>query len=71
MLSRSEPREERVIVTNKIFTMFLNFCKSEPQRSYTHGSYEKKKDQERRKRKTTFYQGTKGQDLSKVGIKYL
>ena len=43
MLSRSEPREEIEIATNKITTMFLNFGKSEPQRSYKHGSYEKKK----------------------------
>ena len=34
MLSRSEPREETEIATNKITTMFLNFGKSEPQRSY-------------------------------------
>ena len=43
MLSRSEPREEIEIATNKITTMFLYFGKSEPQRSYKHGSYKKKK----------------------------
>ena len=43
MLSRSEPREEIEIATNKITAMFLNFGKSEPQRSYKHGSYKKKK----------------------------
>ena len=43
MLSRSEPREEIEIATNRITTMFLYFGKSEPQRSYKHGSYKKKK----------------------------
>ena len=43
MISRSEPRKEIEIATNKITTMFLNFGKSEPQRSYKHGSYKKKK----------------------------
>ena len=43
MLSRSEPREEIEIATSKLTTMFLNFGKSEPQRSYKHGSYKKKK----------------------------
>ena len=43
MISRSEPRKEIEIATNKITTMFLNFDKSEPQRSYKHGSYQKKK----------------------------
>ena len=43
MLSRSEPREEIEIATNKITTMFLNFSKSEPQRSYKDGSYKKKR----------------------------
>jgi len=43
MLSRSEPREEIEIATNKITTMFLYFGRSEPQRSYKHGSYKKKK----------------------------
>ena len=43
MLSRSEPREEIEIATNKITTMFLYFSKSEPQRSYKHGSYKKKR----------------------------
>ena len=41
MLSRSEPQEEIEIATNKITTMFLYFGKSEPQRSYKHGSYKK------------------------------
>ena len=43
MISRSEPRKEIEIATNKITTMFLNFGKSEPQCSYKHGSYKKKK----------------------------
>ena len=43
MLSRSEPREEIEIATNRITTMFLNFSKSELQRSYKHGSCKKKK----------------------------
>ena len=43
MLSQSEPREEIEIATNKITTMFLNFGKSEPQRSYKHGFYKEKK----------------------------
>ena len=43
MLSQPEPQKEIEIATNKITTMFLNFCKSEPQRSYKHGSYKKKK----------------------------
>ena len=43
MIFRSEPRKEIEIATNKITTMFLNFGKSEPQRSYKHGSYKKKK----------------------------
>ena len=43
MISRSEPQKEIEIATNKITTMFLNFGKSEPQRSYKHGSYKKKK----------------------------
>ena len=43
MISRSEPRKEIEIATNKITTMFLNFDESEPQRSYKHGSYKKKK----------------------------
>ena len=43
MLSRSEPEGEIEIATNKITTMFLYFGKSEPQRSYKHGSYKKKK----------------------------
>ena len=43
MIFRSEPRKEIEIATNKITTMFLNFDKSEPQRSYKHGSYQKKK----------------------------
>jgi len=43
MLSRSEPQEEVEVATNKITTMFLYFGKSEPQRSYKHGSYKKKK----------------------------
>ena len=43
MLSRSEPQEEIEIATNKITTMFLYFGKSEPQRSYKHGSYKKKR----------------------------
>ena len=42
MIFRSEPRKEIEIATNKITTMFLNFGKSEPQRSYKHGSYKKK-----------------------------
>ena len=42
MLSRSEPQKEIEIATNKITTMFLYFSKSEPQRSYKHGSYKKK-----------------------------
>ena len=41
MIFRSEPRKE--IATNKITTMFLNFDESEPQRSYKHGSYKKKR----------------------------
>ena len=43
MLSRSEPREEIEIAANKIATMFLNFGNTEPERSYKHGSYKKKK----------------------------
>ena len=43
MLSRSEPRDEIEIATNRITTMFLYFGKSEPQRSYKHGSYKKKR----------------------------
>ena len=43
MLSRSEPWGEIEIATNRITTMFLYFGKSEPQRSYKHGSYKKKK----------------------------
>ena len=43
MLSRSEPQKEIEIATSKITTMFLNFGKFEPQRSYKHGSYKKKK----------------------------
>ena len=43
MLSRSEPQEEIEIATNKITTMFLYIGKSEPQRSYKHGSYKKKR----------------------------
>jgi len=43
MLSRSEPQEEIEIATNKITTMFLYLGKSEPQRSYKHGSYKKKR----------------------------
>ena len=43
MISRSEPQKEIEIATNKITTMFLNFDESEPQRSYKHGSYKKKK----------------------------
>ena len=43
MLSRSEPQEEIEIATNKITTMFLYFGKSEPQCSYKHGSYKKKR----------------------------
>ena len=43
MLSRSEPQKEIEIVTSKLTTMFLNFGKFEPQRSYKHGSYKKKK----------------------------
>ena len=43
MLSRSEPQEEIEIAANKITTMFLYFGKSEPQRSYKHGSYKKKR----------------------------
>ena len=34
MFSGSEPREEIEIATDRITTMFLNFGKSEPQRSY-------------------------------------
>ena len=41
MLSRSEPQKEIEIATSKITTMFLNFGKFEPQRSYKHGSYKK------------------------------
>ena len=33
MLSQSEPREEIEMASNKLTTMFLNFDKSEPQRS--------------------------------------
>ena len=43
MISRSEPRKEIEIATSKLTTMFLNLGKSEPQRSYKHGSYKKKK----------------------------
>ena len=43
MLSRSEPQKEIEIATSKITTMFLNFGKFEPQRSYKHGSYKKKR----------------------------
>ena len=43
MLSRSEPQEVIEIATNKITTMFLYFGKSEPQRSYKHGSYKRKR----------------------------
>ena len=43
MISQSEPRKEIEIATYKITTMFLNFGKSEPQRSYKNGSYKKKK----------------------------
>ena len=43
MTSRSEPRKEIEIATNEITTMFLNFGQFEPQRSYKHGSYKKKK----------------------------
>ena len=41
MISRSEP--QKGIATNKITIMFLNFGKSEPQHSYKHGFYKKKK----------------------------
>ena len=43
MLSRSEPQREIEIATSKLTTMFLNFGKFEPQCSYKHGSYKKKK----------------------------
>ena len=52
MISRSEPRKEIEIATNKITTMFLNFGKSEPQRSYKHGSYKKKRVYWNKKRAT-------------------
>ena len=42
MLSRFDPRDEIEIATNKITIMFIYFGKSEPQRSYKHGSYKKK-----------------------------
>ena len=47
MLSRSEPQKEKEVATNKINTMFLYFGKSEPQRSYKHGSYKKKECSDR------------------------
>ena len=43
IISQSEPPKEIDTATNKITTMFLNFGKSEPQHSYKHGSYKKKK----------------------------
>ena len=43
MLSWSEPREEIEIAIYKIITMILNFGKSEPQHSYKHGLYKKRK----------------------------
>ena len=38
MLSRSEPGEEIEIANNEIIKMFLNFIKSEHQRSHKHRS---------------------------------
>ena len=43
MLSRSEPQKQIEIATSKITEKFLDFGKFEPQRSYKHGSYKKKK----------------------------
>ena len=43
MLSGSESQKEIDIATSKITTTFLNFGNFEPQRSYKHGSYKKKK----------------------------
>ena len=41
---RERKREKEIeIATNKITTMFLNLRESEPQCSYKHGSYKKKK----------------------------
>ena len=43
ILSGLKAWKETEIATSKITTMFLNFGKFEPQRSYKHGSYKKKK----------------------------
>ena len=43
MVSLSEHQKEINIATNKLTTMFLSFAKSEPQRSYKHGSNKKNK----------------------------
>ena len=43
VLSGLNAWKEIEIATSKTTTMFLNFGKFEPQRSYKHGSYKKKK----------------------------